>query len=108
MLTWTPKHAQARYTSIALDILGFLPEMVSDDDPRPAWEQFNSNYQHGGGWRPFPGFTMSSNGNLSYPGDPPIRCLFEAKLRLEVLRLYEHEWVAIIQPNGSFEVCRMD
>lgn len=91
-----------------LEMLGYIPAMVSDDDPRPAVEQFDSNYRHGGGWDPFPGFTMLPDGNLSYPGDPPTIALAETQLRDEVIRFYQHSWVAVIQPNGSFEVARMD
>jgi hypothetical protein len=91
-----------------MDMLGYLPQMFDERDPRPAREQVDANYGHGGGWEPFQGFTMLPNGNLSYPGDPPTALLAEARLRDEVIRFYEHSWVAIIQPDGSFEICRMD
>ena len=38
------------------DDLGLLPSMLSEHDPRPAREQFDARYGHGGGWRPFTGF----------------------------------------------------
>ena len=103
MLTWTAKHPQA-----TMEMLGFLPSMIDDTNPLSAREQFDHNYKHGGGWRPFEGFTMLQNGNLQYLQDPPTRLLFETKLREETILFYEHAWVAIIQPDGSFEVCRMD
>jgi hypothetical protein len=87
-------------------MLGYLPGFLDLDDPRPAKEQLNSNYI--AGWSPFKGFTMGLDGNLEYPNDPPTLALAECKLREEVVRLYQHAWVAIIQPDGSFEVCRMD
>ena len=34
-------------------MLGFLPMMLDDEDPRPAAEQLNETYAHGGGWMPF-------------------------------------------------------
>jgi hypothetical protein len=88
-------------------MLGFIPTFLHEHDPRPAAQQFQSNYPHGG-WDAFPGFTMSPSGKLLYPGDPPMACLYEARFRDEVIRLYQYEWVAIIQPDGSFEVSRMD
>jgi hypothetical protein len=88
--------------------LGLLPQMLNSSDPRPAREQLDSGYRHGGGWDPFPGFKLSNNDNLLYPGDPPTRPVASTKLRDETIVLYEHEWVAIIQPDRSFEVCRMD
>ena len=61
-----------------------------------------------GGWQPFKGFKMLPSGDLSYPGDPPMRLLYETRLRDETVRFYECSWVAIVQQNSSFEVCRMD
>jgi hypothetical protein len=90
------------------DRLGYLPTFLSEDDPRPAYQQIDANYEHGGGWRSFPGFTMLPNGDLSYPGDPPTQLLAETKLRDEVIRFYQRSWVAIIQPDGSYDIARID
>jgi hypothetical protein len=30
------------------------------------------------------------------------------ELRDELILIYEHSWVAIIQPDRTFETCRMD
>jgi hypothetical protein len=103
MMIWTMKHPQA-----TLDMLGTIPMMLYELDPRPAREQFDEQYKFAGGWDPFPGFTLLPNGNLSFPGDPPTRLLAETKLRDEIIRFYEHSWVAIIQPDGSYEISRMD
>lgn len=89
------------------EMLGFIPFFLSDQDPRSAKEQFNENYAHAGGWQPFEGFKMVDDG-LLYPGDPKTMLLAETKLRDETIRFYEHAWVAIVQPDGSFEICRMD
>jgi hypothetical protein len=88
------------------EVLGFLPSFFDEDDPRPAREQIDANYQSG--WEPFSGLTMLPNGCLSYPGDPPLHPLAETKLRDEIIRFYEAEWLAIIQPDGSWEVARVD
>jgi len=102
-MLWTRKHPQAR-----IETLGLIPMMLSDNDPRPAREQFNSRYQHGGGWRPFKGFTMLPNGDMQYPEEPPTKLLYETKLREETIRLYDFGLVAIVQRSGEFEVARMD
>jgi hypothetical protein len=88
--------------------LGFLPMFLSDDDPRPAREQFDTNYQHGGGWRPMQKFTLQGDNSLQYPGDPPLRPYAQVILRDELILVYPHSWVVIKQQDGSFEVARMD
>jgi hypothetical protein len=103
MPDWILLHPQATF-----DTLGFLPGMLDTNDPRPAREQFDANYAHGGGWRAFNGFIMLPNGDLKYPGDPPTRLLAKTKLRDETIHFYDFSWVAIIQPDGTFEISRMD
>jgi hypothetical protein len=96
---------------VTAEHLGLIPKMLSEDDPRPAREQLDTGYRHGGGWRPFEGFDMAHYKDmwwLLYPNDPPTRSLAYCKLRDEIIVVYQHAWVAIIQPDGSFEVCRMD
>jgi hypothetical protein len=88
--------------------LGFLPAMLSERNPAPAREQLHHGYAHGGGWHPFRGHKLLPDNRLTYPGDPPLRPLAQTKLRDELIVLYEHAWVAIIQPDRTFEVCRMD
>ena len=90
--------------------VGYLPSFFSDGDPRPARDQIDERYSFGGGWRPFQGFTMASDGMvLTYPGDPPKYAVAAAILRDETIRLYEPgSWVAIIQQDGSYEVSRCD
>lgn len=89
--------------------LGFIPSFLSEYDPRPAREQLDQNYAHGGGWSPMPGWQLQSDGeSLRYPGDPVLHPLAEAKLRDETIRFYDCAFVAIFQPDGSFEVDRLD
>lgn len=88
-----------------IDELGFLPAFLNEEDPRPAGEQFNTNYV--GGWNPFPGFTMEDN-TLQYPGDPPLIPIGCTTLRDEVILFYPYAFVAIKQHDGSFEAARMD
>jgi hypothetical protein len=105
-MIWLAKHPRARK-----EMLGYLPQFLSDADPRPAKEQIHSNYV--AGWQPFEGFTMLPNGDLAYPEDPDTRLLYASVLhpnttRTEYIHFYEHAWLAIIQLNGTFEVARLD
>lgn len=102
-MNWRKVHPKA-----CPEMLGFIPSFLSGADPRPAREQLDANYSHGGGWSPFSGFKMLPSGDIQYPDDDVTHCLYEAKLRFEVVRVYEHAWVAIIQANGEFEISRMD
>lgn len=102
MLKWELLHPR-----MTMDMLGFLPSFLSDNDPEPAAKQFDRNYPFGG-WDPFKGFTLQKDNSLTYPGDPPMKPLAYTKLRDELVVFYPHAWVAIIQPDRSFEVCRMD
>lgn len=103
-MIWVGKHPLAR-----LEMLGYLPDMVSESDPRSAREQFDANYRQGGGWCPMQGFTLTTSGALTYPGDPPMRLMFETTLHgKETIRVYEHDWVVIIQLDGTYEIARMD
>lgn len=91
-----------------LDLLGYIPQMVLADDPRPAREQLHERYAHGGGWQPFEGFTLRKDRALTYPGDPPLIPVAFGQLRDEMIYVYESGWVAIVQPDGTFEASRMD
>jgi len=89
--------------------LGLIPWMLDDHDKRPAREQFDEHYAHGGGWQPVPGFKMLEDHWLKYPGDPePLVPRATCNLRTELIVFYDHAFVAIIQPDGAFEVARMD
>ena len=90
--------------------LGFLPHFLSETNPMSARDQLDAHYVHGGGWRPFKGFTViDGRGTIKYPGDEPLKPLAEAKFRDDtVIRFYSGAWVAIFGSGGSFEICRMD
>jgi hypothetical protein len=90
------------------DHLGYIPEFLSEYDPRPAKEQIDANYKHGGGWHSMTGFKMDKNHVLKYPDDPPMFPIAEAHLRDELIFIYSHAWVAIVQKDGSFDVARID
>ena len=88
--------------------LGLLPYMLNEEDPRPAKDQFNEKYAHGGGWCPFKGFKLGADNSLRYPEDPPLIPLAQLKFRNELILFYDHAWVAIIHKDRYFEACRMD
>jgi len=92
------------------EMLGFVPTFLSEDDERTAAQQFDSNYRHGGGWRPFGRWVLDEVSHvLKYPGDPPLEPLAFAKPHgKETVIFYEHAIVCIVQPDGSFEVARLD
>jgi hypothetical protein len=85
---------------------GYIPLFLREDDPRPAREQFDERYQ--AGWKPFKGFTKDDQDGLHYPEDPVQKPVSELFFRDERIILYPGSWVCIIQPDGSWEVCRMD
>ena len=98
------------------DIAGLLPFIFLNSDPASAKEQIAARYVHGGGWWPFEGFTYDPDMHtLRPPGEPPRRELSRTLLHLgdpdlptELLILFQDSWVAIVQPDGTYEVCRMD
>ena len=100
--------------------LGLIPAFISAYDPTPVAEQVDANYQHGGGWRPLKGWMMDEDYVLTYPSppedgppDPPLHPLFSAEHDrgggvMEKVFFYDSAWVNVVQPDGSFEVSRMD
>jgi hypothetical protein len=92
---------------------GFLPDFVSDSDPRDAVTQLNEGYAHGGGWHEFSGFKLCyldviGGSALLYPGDPPMKEKSRSMLRNETIILFQGDWVAVVQTDGSFRTARMD
>jgi hypothetical protein len=90
---------------------GLLPSFFSEDDPRPAREQIAEAYDFGGGWQPLEGWTLDLSRHQAigrYPEDPPFREVSRAQLRDETLILFQYAFLAIVQPDGSFEIARVD
>ena len=97
------------HPAMTMEHLGFLPSFLNDADPRPMREQFNEHYQSG--WQKMHGLTLVDGRSLHYPGDPLMEPVAKIELedgRKEFVCFYEHDIVAIIQPDLSFEACRMD
>lgn len=98
---------QVQWLPNDFNTIGYLGQMLDDADERPAQAQFNSNYPFGG-FQPFPGFRLTADDRLIYPDDPPLRPRAQARLRDELIYLYPSGWVAIIQPDRTFVVARLD
>ncbi len=104
--------------------LGVLPMIFDETDPRPAREQVNDRYSHGGGFVPFEGFTLHDEGPLAArmvyrEGEPTesgeaevvreyARTQLVGPAGRETLIVFEGSWVAVVQEDGSYAVCRMD
>lgn len=90
------------------DIVGLVSLFIVTDEAVPAAKQLDQGYAHGGGWSPFNGFIHEGDFILRYPGDPSMPPLAKCQLGDETILAYPHAWFAIFQPDGSFEVARMD
>lgn len=91
-----------------IELLGFIPQFFSYDDPRPAKEQINEAYAHGGGWHQFEGFRVTPGHSLQYPGDPAIHPIAKAALRDEMIYVYPHAWVMIVHADKTHSIARID
>lgn len=103
---WT-KHKKR----LSYDMLGFIPYIIDENDPRPVAEQIDDRYAHGGGWKPFGESEWKMSGDRSkiyYPGDPPLSLLFSTRIRDEQVLVYDCAMVAVVQKDGRFAVTRMD
>jgi hypothetical protein len=90
---------------------GLIPHFLDADDPRPAAEQINDRYDHGGGWRPLPGFTLRPDLWLCYPEDPPLEPLAMTILpaSAETVVIYPAGFVVILQrTDRTWQAARLD
>lgn len=98
-----------------LEACGFIPFWLNEADPRPAAEQLNEHYSHGGGWRPFSSTTdqkfkvLEEDMSIKYPGDPKHKPFVKFLLRDEEVYMYDHGWVMVWNTKTKHhEICRMD
>jgi hypothetical protein len=103
MLDWTMLHPRMN-----LAALGYLPDFIDAEDPRDARTQLDAGYKHFGGFSAMKGFRLDTDNWLHFPGDPPLPPIAQARLRAELICVYQGDWVAVIQPDRSFVVARMD
>jgi len=104
---WLRIHERA-----SIDDLGFTLDWLDPTNPEPARVQFDTNYKHGGGYRPFGTgqWELSDDLSLQYPGDPAYKPLWLCKFRdHEHIVVYPHAWFMILDPaTKEFVVARMD
>ena len=99
-----------RHPRATIEMAGFIPAWLSDENPKSPKQQLHDGYKFGG-WDPFKGFTkLDDKDRLHYPGDPPQAPIIEWRFDNHPQRvlLYKYSWVAVVEPDGTFEVCRMD
>lgn len=92
------------------EMLGDIPVWLSADNPGSAVDQLDAEYRPiGGGWRDVKGFQLDVDaGTLTYPGDPARRLIASATLRAETILFFDGAWVAVVQPDQTFRVARID
>ncbi len=93
------------------DHVGIIPTFFDLDNPDPAVQQIDDNYQHGGGWRPMKKDAWKrneENEELTYPGEPPLEPRAAIIVHDDVVYVYDFGFVSIVHPDGSFEVARVD
>lgn len=92
--------------------LGFLPDILRDDDKRTVREQLEDRYAHGGGWRPMRSHGFRLNKKtwvLSFPGDPPFKPAAMCGIGAEIVVFYPQcSLLLVFQPDDSWEVTRVD
>ena len=93
---------------VTLQTLGALPDMLDAADPAPAREQLDRGYRDRGGFRALSGWYLGADDVLHFPGDRPYRPIAETRLGSERILVFECNFVAVVQPDRSFEVARMD
>lgn len=101
--------------NMAVERLGYLPQIIRTDDERPVSEQITDRYAHGGGWMPFDGFEILTGGYsdpqnlvIQYPDDPPYEALAWVQVGKELVVVFPHAWVMVMQPDETFKISRMD
>jgi len=91
-----------------MEHLGYLTEFLNEEDPRPAREQYDANYEFGG-WSPMKGWAFDPKTlAITYPGDPPLKPFAFTALHGDVIFFYPHAQVMILHKDATFEVARMD
>ena len=112
MMIWRLSPAFDQNDAVAM--LGYIPDFLFESDARPAGVQINERYAHGGGWHPIAGpWPRAPGPQLIFPPDPPApqvvyRMVAWTQLREERIMVYEHSWVAIVQPDDTYEIARLD
>ena len=91
------------------NMAGDLRFFANENSDTPLNKQINKAYSFGGGWNPLNGFEFNQETKgIKYPGDPELLPLAVATFKEQQVYLYHYSWVAIVNPDKSFEVSRVD
>jgi hypothetical protein len=96
---------------LTYDALGWIPQFLHTDDDRPAKEQIDANYQHGGGWHEANEdghWKITENGLQGDPDDPPYKMVASCRVGADEVMLFDSGWCAITHPDGTMNVARLD
>lgn len=89
------------------EMWGFIPSFLNKDSPATTIQQLNAGQP--GGWHKFEGFKFDKDRKiLTYPGDPPMKAISTMHFKDDIVLLFPHSWVLVLQPDGKFEVARCD
>lgn len=93
-----------------IEHVGMIPTFLNILDRRPAVDQINEGYAHGGGWRPLSGYKMDfKNFSLTFAGDTRKSPIAIIPLNDELVLVYEYGYVAIIDAiTKTVAVARLD
>ena len=95
-----------------IEALGYVPHFLNEDDPRPAVEQIDSNYAHGGGWHDFEGFDVQQDEKgryrIFYPGDHTYQEQARILFRDEVIVAFSYAWFLVATPGKTPRIARLD
>lgn len=83
---------------------GLIPHFL-DNEEEKALDCFNRHYPFG--THELVGAEIK-DGAMLYPNDPPLYPYMEVAHGNEMVYIYPHAFVAIVQPDGSSYVTRMD
>ena len=105
VFTFTEAGKAAGYTE---EHLGLIPMFLLGQGD--AMARLNDGYMRAAGcpFRPLGGFTLNDDYSLSYAGNTPLPAMATAVIGVETVCFYDSSWVAVIQPDRSFVVARMD
>lgn len=97
------------------EVWGYLPSFLSVESEESVASQFDEGYKFAGGWSPWKDFKLL--GIEPDVFDPIVlmdkygeeyQFIDAMVFKGETIMLFTSQMVAIVQLDGSFEVCRMD
>ena len=102
------------------ETIGVLPMILMSNDPRPVKDQLDDRYSHGGGYSVSPGnwkyipaegeneATLQYTSTSGEESDEALREMARTQIHDETCILFDYQFMAIVQPDASFVVVRVD